>query len=216
LVVPGEDVGTMPDRLGAAASVCRRWLALYVPVAALVLGVSTLVGVVLGSAVPVDALPAAPDGGPDPVLPDELTTTTIAVNNLTAMLVMLLGTVTLGLVSVYGLVVNGLLIGVVVGLALQELPAVVILALLVPHGLLEIPALLVVAAVGLRVGRLTVRYLRGLEDELVTEQLLREAGWLVAVATVLILVAAYIEANLTLQVAERVAGGELTPVGRGR
>ncbi|MFC6973865.1 stage II sporulation protein M [Halomicroarcula sp. GCM10025709] len=86
-----------------------------------------------------------------------------------------------------GLVLNGLLIGVVVGLAGQELPSMVILALLLPHGIVEIPALLIVAAIGLRFGRLTVRYLRGTEDRLVTEQALREAGWLVGVACVLVL-----------------------------
>ncbi|MFC7249645.1 stage II sporulation protein M [Halomicroarcula sp. GCM10025324] len=199
----------MSDRLSSAAGIYQDWVALYVPVAAMLLGVSTAVGFALGSAVPVETLPTATDGGANPFFPAELTTTSIALNNLTAMFVMLLGAVSLGIVSVFGLVLNGLLIGAVVGIALQEVPAVVILALLVPHGVLEIPALLLVAAVGLRFGRLTVRYLRGLEAELVTERLLREAGVLVAVATVLILVAAYIEANVTLQVAERVAGGPI-------
>ncbi len=204
----------MTDRIASTAGIYRRWVALYVPVAAVLLGASTAVGFLLGAAVPVESLPTAPDGGANPFVPSELTTTAIAVNNLTAMLVMLLGAVTLGIVSVFGLVLNGLLIGAVVGLALQELPVVVVLALLVPHGILEIPALLLVAAVGLRFGRLTVRYLRDREPELVTERRLREAGWLVALATGLILVAAYIEATITLQVAERVAGGAIGPVGR--
>ncbi|WP_284009759.1 stage II sporulation protein M [Haloarcula pelagica] len=190
--------------------IARRWLALYVPVAALILGLSTLVGFLLGDAIPVDSLPAGSDAGSNPFLPSEITTVSIAVNNLTAMGVMLLGAVSLGLVTVLGLVLNGLLIGVVVGLAGQELPSMVILALLLPHGIVEIPALLIVAAIGLRFGRLTVRYLRGTEDRLVTEQALREAGWLVGVACVLVLVAAYIEANVTLAIAERVADGSLS------
>ena len=190
--------------------IARRWLLLYVPVAALILGASTLAGLLLGNAVPVDSLPTGGEAGSTPFLPSEITTVSIAVNNLTAVFVMLLGAVSIGIVTVLGLVLNGLLIGVVVGLAGQELSTTVILALLVPHGIIEIPALLIVAAIGLRFGRLTVRYIRGTESELVTERDLREAGWLVAVACLLIVVAAYIEANVTLALAERVADGSLS------
>ncbi|WP_254280152.1 stage II sporulation protein M [Haloarcula marina] len=195
-----------------AAGVFRRWIALYVPVAALVLGASALAGFALGSAVPLESFPTAPASESDAFFPMELTTTAIAANNLVAMLVMLLGAVSVGIVTVFGLVLNGLVIGAVVGLAVQQVDPLVVAALLVPHGVIEIPALLVVAAIGLRFGRLTVRYLRGLEDELLTERDLREAGWLVAIAAVMILVAAYIEATVTLEIAERVAGREL--VGR--
>ena len=108
---------------------------------------------------------------------------------------------------------NGLLVGAVVGIAIQQLSPLVVLALLVPHGILEIPALLVAAAIGLRFGRLTVRYIRGLEAALVTARDLREAGWLVAVCAALIVVAAYIEANLTIAIAEWVAGGDISEPG---
>lgn len=196
-----------------AIELFRRWLVLYVPIAALLLGVSTLVGFLLGSAVPVESFPTAPDGGSNPFFPDELTTVSIAVNNLIAMVVLLLGAVSLGIVTVFGLVVNGLVIGVVVGIALQTVSPVVILALIVPHGILEIPALLTVSAIGLRFGRLTIRYLRGNEDELLTERDLREAGLLVLFATMLIIVAAYIEANVTLTLAERFADAPNVPTG---
>ncbi len=203
------DSDEMPSRFAAARTVCRRWLALYVPVAALLLGVSTLAGYLLGSAVPLESLPTAEQAGSNPFMPAELTTVTIAVNNLVAMFVMLLGAVSLGIVTVLSLVLNGLLIGAVVGLAVQQVEPIVVAALIVPHGIIEIPALLIVAAVGLRFARLTVRYLRGLEAQLVTERDFREAGWLVAVAAVMILVAAYVEATMTLEIAERVAGREL-------
>lgn len=194
----------MGARRSAALAIYRRWLRLYVPVAALVLGVSTVVGFLLGSAVPVESLPTVDGEASGPFPP--LTTVGLAVNNLVAMLALLLGAVSLGLVTLLGLVVNGLLIGAVVGIAVQQIDPLVVVMLIVPHGLLEIPALLVAAGVGLRFARLTVRYIRGLEDTLVTRRDLREAGWLVAVSALLIVVAAYIEANLTLDLAERVAG----------
>jgi stage II sporulation protein M len=198
----------MSLRPPAVRGIYRRWLRLYVPLATLVLGASALVGFLLGSAVPVEALPTPENPGQNGIFPP-LTTVDIAVNNLVAMTVILLGAVSLGLVSLFGLVLNGLLIGVIVGIAVQELSPLVVVALLVPHGILEIPALLVAAAIGLRFARLTVRYIRGLEADLVTTRDLREAGWLVAVCAVLIVVAAFIEANLTIPFAEWVAGGDL-------
>ena len=193
----------MGSRLDAIRAIYRRWLRLYVPLAALVLAASAAVGFLLGSAVPVDALPTAGGGGPFPAL----TTVDLAVNNLIAMVALSLGAVSLGLVTLLGLVLNGLLIGAVVGIAVQQADPLFVAALIVPHGVLEIPALLLASAIGLRFGRLTVRYIRGLEDRLVVRRDLREAGWLLAVSALLILVAAYIEANITLELAERVAGG---------
>lgn len=197
----------MTSRLARVRAVWRRWLRLYTPAAALVLAASTAVGFLLGSAVPVEAL-AAPESGSNGVFPP-LTTVDLAVNNLIAMVVLLFGAVSLGLVTVLGLVLNGLVIGAVIGIALQQTTPLVVVALILPHGVLEIPALLIASAVGLRFARLTVRYIRGLEDELLTRRDLREAGWLVAAAALLIVVAAYIEANVTLELAERIAGEEL-------
>ena len=201
----------MPSRLLAIRAVSRRWLALYVPVAAMVLSASALVGFLLGSAVPLEALPTPDQTGSGSIFPP-LTTSAIAINNLVAMGVLLLGAVSVGLLTIVGLVLNGVLIGAVVGIAVQQVEPVVVAALIVPHGILEIPALLIVSAIGLRFGRLTVRYIRGLEDDLVTRRDLREAGWLVVVSALLIIVAAYIEATLTIEIAERVAGGEITGV----
>jgi len=197
----------MGSHLVAVWTIYRRWLRLYLPVAALVLGASTVAGFLLGSAVPIDSLPTAEGSASSPF--PALTTVDLAVNNLVAMVVLSLGAVSLGLVTLFGLVLNGLLVGAVVGIAVQQVDPLVVALLILPHGVLEIPALLVASTVGLRFARLTVRYIRGLEETLVTRRDLREAGWLMALSAVLILVAAYIEANVTLVLAERVAGGEL-------
>ncbi|WP_324661556.1 stage II sporulation protein M [Haloarcula sediminis] len=197
----------MGSRLVIARAVYRRWLRLYVPVAALILGASTVAGFLLGSAVPIEALPTPESGAPSPF--PALTTADLAVNNLVAMLALALGAVSLGLVTVFGLVLNGLLIGAVVGIAVQQVDPLVVAMLILPHGVLEIPALLVASAVGLRFARLTVRYIRGLEERLLTRRDLREAGWLLAISALLIVVAAYIEANVTIELAETVAGEAL-------
>lgn len=199
----------MAHRPPLPARLFHRWLLRYVPVAALILLVSGLGGYALGSQVPVEWLQTPGTAGENPFGPDQLTTLSLTVNNIIAMLVMALGAVSLGTMTVLSLVLNGLLIGAVVGIALKQVSAVAVAALIVPHGIIEIPALLIGAAVGLRFGWLTVQYIRGRTDTLVTGRDLREAGWLLATAAVLIVVAAYIEANLTLEIAARYTDADL-------
>jgi stage II sporulation protein M len=182
----------------------------YVPVAALILSLSVLVGYALGSQIPADWLQNPGTTGENPFMPAELTTISLTVNNLGALLVMALGAVSLGTMTVLSLVLNGLLIGVVVAVALNQVSPVVVAALIVPHGIIEIPALLIVAAVGLRFGWQTIQYIRGRTGELVTGQDIREAGWLLATAAVLIVIAAYIEANLTIEIASQFTDADLS------
>lgn len=202
----------MDDHSSLPARLFYRWLVRYVPVAALIFFVSALLGYGLGSQIPAAGLQNPGTTGGSPFMPAELTTLSLTVNNLGALLVMALGAISLGAMTVLSLVLNGLLIGVVVGVALTQVSSVVVAALIVPHGLIEIPALLIVAAVGLRFGWRTVQYIRGHTHELVTGQDLREAGWLLTTAAVLILVAAYVEANLTLEIASQFTDADLAEI----
>ncbi|WP_336338927.1 stage II sporulation protein M [Haloarcula brevis] len=200
----------MDDRPGLPTRLFHRWLLRYVPVAALILLASAVLGYGLGSQVPAAWLQNPGTTGESPFVPAEITTLSLTVNNLGALLVMALGAVSLGTMTVLSLVLNGLLVGVVVGIALKQVSPVVVAALIVPHGLVEIPALLIVAAVGLRFGWHTIQYIRGRADELVTGQDIREAGWLLGTAAVLIVIAAYIEANLTVEIASQFTDADLS------
>ncbi|MDS0221321.1 stage II sporulation protein M [Haloarcula sp. S1AR25-5A] len=202
----------MDDRPSLPARLFHRWLLYYVPVAALILVVSVLVGYALGSQIPAEWLQNPGTTGENPFMPAELTTLSLTINNLGALLVMALGAVSLGTMTVLSLVLNGLVIGVVVGIALNQVSPVVVAALIVPHGIIEIPALLIVAAVGLRFGWQTIQYIRGRAPELVTGQDIREAGWLLATAAVLIVIAAYIEANLTIEIASQFTDADLSGI----
>ncbi|GCF12438.1 hypothetical protein Harman_03730 [Haloarcula mannanilytica] len=202
----------MDDRPRLPARLFHRWLLYYVPVAALILSLSVLIGYALGSQIPTEWLQNPGTTGENAFMPVELTTLSLTINNLGALLVMALGAVSLGTMTVLSLVLNGLVIGAVVGIALKQVSPVVVAALIVPHGLIEIPALLIVAAVGLRFGWQTIQYIRGRTTELVTGQDLREAGWLLATAAVLIVIAAYIEANLTLEIASQFTDADLSGI----
>lgn len=181
----------------------RRWLRGYFLAGALLFTVSALVGFLLGTQVPTEWLQG--EAGTSPFVPMELTFVAILRNNLLAITVTLFGAVSLGLLSAAVLVVNGLILGAVVQIALRVTSALTVFVLVAPHGIIEIPAILIVAAIGLRFGHRTIRYVRGREEELVTWREIREAGILYAVAVLLIVVAAWIEAEVTLRLAEQIA-----------
>jgi stage II sporulation protein M len=193
----------MDVRTGTAAGIADRWLHPYVAVGALLLVVGALVGFAVGTFVPADVLTGA--AGDSGFLPAEITFTYILGNNLVAVTVMLLGAVSVGTLTVFALLLNGFVVGFVVELALREASALEVVLLIAPHGVLEIPAILLVAAIGLRFGHRTYRYLRGREKRLLTSREIKEAGVLYLAAVVLIVVAAWIEANYTLAIAESLA-----------
>lgn len=73
-------------------------------------------------------------------------------HNLRALgLIAILGLV-LGIYPVFAMLLNGLIIGVVGAVAVPATSLAAFLAGIIPHGILEIPAILIGAAVGLRLG----------------------------------------------------------------
>jgi len=187
-----------------ARGIARRWVRGYVPAAAALFAGSIVVGFLFGSLVPTELLQG--EAGGSPFLPDEITFVSILVNNLLAITVALLGAVSIGLFSGFVLVLNGVVVGAVVQIALREVSALTVFVLIAPHGIIEIPAILLVAAIGFRFGHRTYRYIRGRSEELVTGRDVREAAVLYAVAVVMIVVAAWIEAEVTLELAQRIGG----------
>jgi stage II sporulation protein M len=184
--------------------ITERWIRGYVPAAAALLAVSIALGYLLGTQVPAELLQG--EAGGSPFFPGEITFQTIAINNLIAITVTLLGAVSIGLVSGFVLVLNGVVVGAVVQIALREVSGLTVFLLIAPHGIVEIPAILLVAAIGFRFGHRTYMYVRGRTDELVTGREIREAGIIYGVAVVMIAVAAWIEAEVTLRLAQQVAG----------
>jgi len=187
-----------------ARAVASRWVRGYVPAAAVLFGASIAVGFLLGTQVPASFLQG--EAGGSPFFPDEITFVTILVNNLVAITVALLGAVSIGLFSGFVLVLNGVIVGAVVQIALREVSALTVFMLIAPHGIIEIPAILLVAAIGFRFGHRTYRYVRGQSGELVTGRDIKEAAILYGVAVVMIVVAAWIEAEVTLELARQIGG----------
>lgn len=140
------------------------------------------------------------------VVPETLTVGVILTNNLLAAAVTLAGAVTFGLLSALSMFVNGVLVGSLVAVSAGETSLLLLAALLLPHGVIELPAFWLAGAVGLRVAHRLVRYLRGTDERPLTRTEGVEIGLLLVALVLLIAVAAWIEVHVTPWVAERVAG----------
>lgn len=183
----------------------RRWLGWHLVAALAVFAFSAFAGYAVVGAIPVEALSSAiPSESPLP----EFGFLPILFNNLRALLLMFLGAVTGGLLSLFGLFVNGALVGGVVAVVARETTWVVILAALVPHGVIELSAFFMAAAVGLRVPHRLVRYLTGYDERPLTRVEAFELVVLGALMVVMIVVAAWIEVFVTPEVIEAVGGSD--------
>lgn len=114
-----------------------------------------------------------------------------------------------GIFPIFFLAVNGLVIGYIVKLTLDGQATVSLFDLVVkqllPHGILEIPALIIVAAYGLRLGKLLFSTLGALltnhdkldQIGLTYKDTLKRCGVMALYSTVILLIAAIIESTFT-------------------
>lgn len=186
-----------------------RWLFPYFLLAALTFLVGAAVGAGAVAMVTPEALGDVAEtfGTPD-LFPDRLTTWTIFTNNVVAMGLIALGVVSFGLATALGLFFNGLLAGAVVFAGAADGSLVEVLALVLPHGILELGAIFVVGGIAYRVTWRLVSYLRGLDDHPISRGEVIEATLLTLVAVVVLAVAAWIEATLTTEIARAIVGGK--------
>lgn len=189
--------------VGAPGEIARRWLGGYLVAAIAVFGAGVGLGWVLVAGVQPSAL-AGFDSGPS-LFPTRITVRTLLVNNLLALGVVLVGVVTFGVTAAASLLFNGLLLGFLLGAA--EGPSLATsLALILPHGVLELPAFWIAGAIAFRASHRLVRYLRGQDDEILTAAERYEAVLLALVAVGLIGIAAVVEARFTVDIAEALLG----------
>jgi stage II sporulation protein M len=180
-----------------------RWLRGYLFVSVTVFAAGIGLGWLLSGEVSLTVL--AEFGTNQSLFPSRITVKTILLNNLVALAVVLAGVITFAVTTAVSLLFNGLLIGFLLG-ATDSYSLVQTIALILPHGLLELPAFWVAGAVAFRVTHRLIRYLRGNEDEVLGPSERYEAVLLGLLTVVLIIVAAVIEARFTLEIAEWLTG----------
>lgn len=131
------------------------------------------------------------------IFPGEITVASLWVNNARALLVMVLGALTGGLLTAFGLVVNGVLVGYIAVPIARQAGIGFILFGLVPHGVIELPAIFLGAAIAFRIVVNTGRRLLGRRDTVLGRDGWLRAGLLVLVALGMLLVAAVVEIYVT-------------------
>jgi uncharacterized membrane protein SpoIIM required for sporulation len=121
---------------------------------------------------------------------------TIMTNNIGVTFTAFAGGVALGLVTAIALLFNGLLLGVVFGIALDAGNLDTFVELIVPHGVLELSCIVVAGAAGLRLGRVIVDPGRGRRGPAVVREA-RRAVQLVAGTAPWLVVAGLVEGFVT-------------------
>ena len=122
----------------------------------------------------------------------------IFLNNLVACLVLFLGGVTAGLLSLIVLGANGVLIGAVLEMVRSQRGVLYVTAAILPHGIFEIPAFLISAALGFMLAGSLAADWYGNED---AGETTRHLGRIfLSVVVPLVGIAAFIEAFITPQI----------------
>jgi len=124
-------------------------------------------------------------------------------NNLSTCLLIFLGGASLGVVTVLILSVNGLLIGMVTELVRQQQGMLYIAVALLPHGIFEVPALLVAGGLGLLLGQELVAEWHGSGDA--AAGALPLARLFLRIVVPLLAIAAIVEAFITPAILSMIA-----------
>ena len=123
-------------------------------------------------------------------------------NAIKTLLVIALG-VLFGVATIVFLVVNGAALGIVFYLSVQARGWWSSLLVIVPHGVLELPAVLLGASIGLLLGRHSVNRLLGKAQTSFGKELARALAFFIVVIIPLLVVAALVEAFVTPALARR-------------
>ncbi|WP_456469208.1 stage II sporulation protein M [Archaeoglobus sp.] len=122
-------------------------------------------------------------------------------NNFRLIFIMVAGSFCLGTPTIKNLFLNGYTTGSVLSTNLK-----LMLALFVPHAILEISAIIIAGAAGFKIPYEILRYLLGRKERILTQEDIKEYLTLALISIILIVIAAWIEANITLEIAKTVLG----------
>ena len=127
---------------------------------------------------------------------------TILTNNLKVIFLMLAGVITFGLSTFINLLFNGFNVGLLIGSTfLTKEPLKLIAGFILPHGIFEIPAMLISAAAGFKIPYKVTLYLLDKKEKPLTEEDIKEFLKLSLISIILIIIAAFIEVYITPKIA---------------
>jgi len=118
-------------------------------------------------------------------------------------LLLLSGTLFFGMPTILNLVFNGAITSLIIRDSfLAKTNPMLIFLLIFPHAIFEIPAIIMAGAAGFKIPYEIIRYLAGKKEQILTKEDLKEYLTLALISIILILIAAWIEANITLKIAK--------------
>ncbi|WP_048084315.1 stage II sporulation protein M [Archaeoglobus profundus] len=129
-------------------------------------------------------------------LPQAMIFAVIFVNNTVKSFVNMLLGLAFGVIPVLFIAINGFTIGVVSAVVSKNVGLLKVLLMLIPHGILEIPAVLIACSYGLKLGIATLNRARGVSVDIKFEIKRAVRAYLKYVMPML-LVAAFIETYVT-------------------
>jgi len=123
-------------------------------------------------------------------------------NNFRVVVLLITGSLTFGVLTIINLLINGLSIGAVIKSALMRYTTFEIALLTLPHGIFEIPAIIIAGAAGFKIPYEIIRYLAGRKEQILTKEDIKEYLTLALISVILIVIAAFVEAYITPRIAE--------------
>jgi stage II sporulation protein M len=122
----------------------------------------------------------------------------IFANNLQACILLFLGGATLGILTLFIIASNGIIIGGIVELVREERGPLFIAAAILPHGIFEVPSFIISASLGFILGTSLLAEYHGEGDAAATAE--AHARTFLLVVVPLVAIAAFIEAFITPQI----------------
>ena len=124
-------------------------------------------------------------------------------NNIFLTIQLIIGSALFGIPTFSSLIYNGIFFGILLANSIESKATISeILLLTLPHGIFEIPAIIIAGAAGFKIPYEIVRYLAGKKDRILTKEDIKEYLTLALISIILIVIAAWIEANVTLKIAK--------------
>jgi len=124
-------------------------------------------------------------------------------NNFKVVLLLLSGSFLFGTTTILNLIFNGAATSLIIRDSfLAKTDPSLVLLLTVPHGIFEIPAIIIAGAAGFKIPYEIIGYLAGRKEQILTKEDIKEYLILALISIILIVIAAWIEAYVTPRIAE--------------
>ena len=123
-------------------------------------------------------------------------------HNINVALLLWSGALTFGGTTLLNLAFNGVVLGSAIKTTVTQIGLTKTLLLILPHGIFEIPGMIIAGAAGFKIPYELLRFALGKKEEIISEEDAKEFFKLVLISIILIFIAALIESTITLKIAE--------------